>query len=165
MTNNKNNQSYIISTLVENKPGVLQKVSSMFRSRGFNIDSISVGITEKKDLSRMTITIHGNANMVEQLVKQLSKLIDVIKVSVLDEDKAVYRELALVKVHCPNANIRSEIIGYASIFKAKVVDISKDSIMVEITGKPDKIDAFIQLVNQFGIKELARTGVTALLRG
>jgi acetolactate synthase-1/3 small subunit len=159
------NQSYIISTLVENKPGVLQKVSSMFRSRGFNIDSISVGVTEKKDLSRMTITVHGDASTVEQLVKQLSKLIDVIKVSVLEEGKAVYRELALVKVHCPNGNIRSEIVGYANIFKAKVVDISKDSIMVEITGRPDKIDAFIELVNQFGIKELARTGVTALTRG
>ena len=157
-------QQYIISTLVENKPGVLHKVSNMFRGRGFNIDSISVGLTEQSDISRMTITIDGDASLIEQLVEQLRKLLDVIEVRVLDTGKTVYRELALIKIVTPDGKARSEMIGYANIFRSRVVDVSSDSITIEVTGTPDKIDAFMDLASTYGIKEVARTGVTALPR-
>ncbi|MEM3383553.1 MAG: acetolactate synthase small subunit [Nitrososphaerales archaeon] len=158
-------KNYIISTIVENKPGVLHRASNMFRKRGFNIDSISVGPTEHKDLARMTITINGDETTVEQLVKQLSKLIDVIKISVLNPQSSVIRELALIKLHVPDAKARSDIINYANIFRGRIVDVSPASITVEITGTPDKIDAFLSLASTFGIKEIARTGITALVRG
>lgn len=158
-------KTYIISTIVENKPGVLHKASNMFRCRGFNIDSISVGPTEHKDLSRMTITIKGDSATVEQVVKQLAKLIDVIKVSALSLGSTVVRELALVKLHVADARARSDIINYANVFRSRVVDVAPGSITVEVTGSPDKIDAFITLASTFGIKEIARTGITALVRG
>jgi len=158
-------ERYIISTIVENKPGVLYRASNMFRRRGFNMDSISVGPTERKDLARMTITIRGDDATVEQLVKQLSKLIDAIKVSVLNPKNTVVRELALVKLHVADAKARSDIINYANIFRGRVVDVTPGSMIVEITGTPDKIDAFLNLAATFGIKEMARTGITALTRG
>ena len=158
-------RTYIISTIVENKPGVLHKASNMFRCRDFNIDSISVGPTERKDLSRMTITIDGDRATVEQLVKQLSKLIDVLKVSVLSPESTVVRELALVKLHVTDAKARSDIINYANVFRSRVVDVASGSITIEVTGSPDKIDAFLTLASTFGIKEIARTGITALVRG
>jgi acetolactate synthase-1/3 small subunit len=137
----------------------------MFRRRGFNIESISVGPTENKGNARMTITVGGDEKVVEQLVKQLNKLVDVIKVSRLDLKSTVVRELALVKVHIPNSNVRADVMQYANIFRSRIVDVCPESITVEITGTPDKIDAFIDLMQDFGIKELARTGVTALSRG
>jgi len=137
----------------------------MFRCRDFNIDSISVGPTERKDLSRMTITIDGDRATVEQLVKQLSKLIDVLKVSVLSPGSTVVRELALVKLHVTDAKARSDIINYANVFRSRVVDVASGSITIEVTGSPDKIDAFLTLASTFGIKEIARTGITALVRG
>lgn len=158
-------RTYIISTIVENKPGVLHKASNMFRCRDFNIDSISVGPTEREDLSRMTITIDGDKATVEQLVKQLSKLIDVLKVSVLSPESTVVRELALVKLHVTDAKARSDIINYANVFRSRVVDVASGSITIEVTGSPDKIDAFLTLASTFGIKEIARTGITALVRG
>ncbi|MEM4311077.1 MAG: acetolactate synthase small subunit [Nitrososphaerales archaeon] len=158
-------ETYIISTLVENKPGVLQKVSSMFRSRGFNIDSISVGPIESSDISRMTITIKGDERTVDQLVKQLKKLIDVIEVNILDPKNTVYRELVLIKVNCKDTNDRNDVIIFSSIYNAKVVDVTKESMIVELTGTPDKIDSFIELLKAYNIIELARTGVTALARG
>jgi len=158
-------ETYIISTLVENKPGVLQKVSSMFRSRGFNIESISVGPIQNNDISRMTITIRGDERTVDQLIKQLRKLIDVIEVNLLDPKRTVYRELALIKVECKDSNSRNDIVSFSNIYRAKIVDVTRDSIMIEITGTPDKIDSFIQLLKGYGIMELARTGVTALARG
>jgi len=158
-------ERYIISTIVENKPGVLYRASNMFRRRGFNIDSISVGPTERKDLARMTITIRGDDATVEQLVKQLSKLIDAIKVSVLNPKNTVVRELALVKLHVADAKARSDIINYANVFKSRVVDVTPGSMILEITGTSDKIDAFLNLAATFGIKEMARTGITALTRG
>jgi acetolactate synthase-1/3 small subunit len=161
----KKEETYIISTIVENKPGVLYRFSNMFRRRGFNIDSISVGPTERKDLARMTVTINGDDTLVEQVVKQLSKLIDVIKVSVLSPKNAVVRELALVKLHVADANARSDIINYANVFRARVVDVSPGSVTIEVVGSSDKIDAFISLATIFGIKEIARTGITALVRG
>lgn len=158
-------QSHIISTIVEHKPGVLYTVANLFRRRGFNIESISVGPIEQSDLARMTITVKGDERTVEQVVKQLNKLIDVIKVSRLDPANIVTRELALIKVRALDTKVRSDVINYADIFRARVVDVSSESLMVEITGTSDKIDAFLDLMKPFGVKEVARTGITALSRG
>lgn len=158
-------ETHIIAAIVEHKPGVLYRVSNMFRRRGFNIESITVGPVEPRDLARMTITVKGDEKTVEQVIKQMSKLIDVIKVSRLDPANIVTREMALIKVHAPNSRARSDIINYANIFRARVVDVSLESLMVEITGDSEKIDAFIELMKPFGVKEIARTGITALSRG
>jgi acetolactate synthase-1/3 small subunit len=156
---------YILSSLVENKPGVLFRITNLFRARNFNIESITVGSTEMPDLSRMTITTKSDERTVDQLVKQLRKLIDVVEVTVLDKDRTVYRELALIKMKAIEPAIRMEIINYASIFRANVLDIAKEDILVEIIGTPDKIDAFKNLVTHYGITQMARTGVSALPRG
>jgi len=156
---------YILSSLVENKPGVLFRVTNLFRARNFNIESITVGSTEMPDLSRMTITTKSDERTVDQLIKQLRKLIDVVEVTVLDKDRTVYRELALIKMKAIEPAIRMEIINYASIFRANVLDIAKENIIVEIIGTPDKIDAFKNLVAHYGITQIARTGVSALPRG
>ena len=156
---------YIISALVENKPGVLFRVTNLFRARNFNIESITVGSTESPELSRMTITAKSDERTLDQLVKQLRKLIDVVEVKVLDIDKTVYRELALIKMKASDATTRIEIANFASIFRANILDIGKETIIVEITGTPDKIDAFKNLVDHYGIIQLARTGVSALPRG
>ncbi len=158
-------KNHIISAIVENKPGVLYSVANMFRRRGFNIDSISVGPTEQEDLARMTVTAKGDDKTIDQVVKQLNKLIDVIKVSILDPENVVTREMALVKVHVSEAKNRSEIMNYVEVFRGRVVDISPETLMVEITGGSDKISAFTDLMRPFGIKEIARTGITALSRG
>ncbi|MFH0897659.1 MAG: acetolactate synthase small subunit [Candidatus Bathyarchaeota archaeon] len=158
-------QTYIISTLVENRPGVLYEVSNMFRRRGFNIDSISVGTAETNDMARMTITVRGDDRTIEQVVKQLSKIISVIKVSVLDPASTVTREMALIKVHTTDNKARSDIIQYVNIFRGHIIDVAQESIIAEITGDPDKIDAFIDLSHPFGVKEISRTGITALTRG
>ena len=157
--------NHIISTIVEHKPGVLYNVSNLFRCRGFNIDSISVGPAEEVGLARMTIMVRGDDRTIEQVVKQLNKLIDVIKVTRLDPENIVTRELALIKVNAPSTKARSDIINYAEIFRARVVDVSSESLMMEITGTSDKIDAFVSLMRPFGVKEVARTGITALSRG
>ncbi len=158
-------KNHIISAIVENKPGVLYSVANMFRRRGFNIDSISVGPTEQEDLARMTVTVKGDEKTIEQVVKQLNKLIDVIKVSILDPENVVTREMALVKVHVSDSKNRSEIMNYVEVFRGRVVDISPETLMVEITGGSEKISAFTDLMRPFGIKEIARTGITALSRG
>jgi len=158
-------QNHIISAIVEHKPGVLYSVANLFRRRGFNIESISVGSTEQSDLARMTITVKGDERTVEQVVKQLNKLIDVIKVSRLNPASIVTRELALIKVSASDTKARSDVINYADIFRARVVDVSSESLMVEITGDSDKIDAFLDLMKPFGVREVARTGITALSRG
>ncbi len=152
-----------IAVLVENKPGVLARVSSLFRRRGFNIESLAVGTTEREDISRMTIVVKGDDRTLEQVMKQLNKLIEVIKVSDLSEN-SVERELALIKVHAPPAK-RSEIIEIANIFRARIVDVARDSFIIEITGDEDKINAFVDLMRQFGIKEMARTGKISMARG
>ncbi len=157
--------NHIISTIVEHKPGVLYNVSNLFRCRGFNIDNISVGSAEKVGLARMTIMVRGDDRTIEQVVKQLNKLIDVIKVTRLDPENIVTRELAIIKVNALNTKSRSDTINYADIFRARVVDVSSESLMMEITGTSDKIDAFISLMRPFGVKEVARTGITALSRG
>jgi len=156
---------HIISAIVEHKPGVLYSVSNMFRRRGFNIESISVGVAEQKDLARMTIATKGDERTIEQVVKQLKKLIDVVKVSILAPASTVARELALVKVSTPDAKVRSDVINYTEIFKGHVVDVAHDTLVVEITGDSDKVNAFIELMKPLGVKEIARTGITALQRG
>ena len=157
--------NHIISIIVEHKSGVLYNVSNLFRCRGFNIDNISVGPAEEMGLARMTIMVRGNNRTIEQVIKQLNKLIDVIKVTQLDPEHIVTRELAIIKVNAINTKARSDIINYADIFRARVVDVSSESLMMEITGTSDKIDAFISLTRPFGLKEIARTGITALSRG
>ena len=164
-TQNNNEAWHIVAALVENKPGVLFRVTNLFRARSFNIESITVGSTEQVDLSRMTITTKTDERTLDQLVKQLRKLIDVVEVRVLNTSKTVYRELALIKMKAEEPTARMEITTYASIFRANILDIGQDTIMVEITGTPDKIDAFKNLVYSFGIIQLARTGVSALPRG
>jgi acetolactate synthase-1/3 small subunit len=158
-------KTFIVAAIVEHKSVVLQKIAGMFSRRSFNIENISVGPIEEPSLARITITVNGDERMLEQLIKQLSKLIDVVKISKLDPASAVARELALVKVHAPNATVRSDIIQYANIFRSRVIDASPDSLILEITGGASKIDAFIDLMQDFGIKEMARTGTTALARG
>jgi acetolactate synthase I/III small subunit len=161
----KVNGWHILSAMLENKPGVLFRVTNLFRARNFNIESITVGLTEQPDLSRMTITLISDERTLDQLVKQLRKLIDVVEVKVLDAEKTVYRELALIKMKAEDPTTRMEITNFASIFRANILDIGKETITVELTGTPDKIDAFKNLVDHFGIAQLARTGVSALPRG
>lgn len=155
---------YMISAIVEHKPGVLYTISSMFRRRGFNIESISVGTSEDPELARMTITIKGDEALVEQVVKQLRKIISVIKVSILDPKYTVAREMVLIKVSTPDSKTRSDVINYTEIFKGRIVDVAHDSLIIEMTGDSEKINAFIELMRPFGIKEIARTGIAALPR-
>jgi acetolactate synthase-1/3 small subunit len=155
----------ILSVIVDNKPGVLFRVTNLFRARNFNIESITVGTTEQHDISRMTIAIQSDSRTTDQLVKQLSKLIDIIEVRVLDTGNTVFRELALIKMKAHDPTSRMEITHFSNIFRAKILDVNKDSMMVEITGTPDKIDAFKSIVDPYGIIQIARTGVSALPRG
>ena len=155
---------HVISTLVEDKPGVLQKVAGMFNRRGFNIDSITVGNSEVEGLSRMVITVHADEKGLEQVTKQLNKLIDVIKIKDITE-KAVKRELCLVKVNIPDAKARAEIMQYTNIFRAHILDVTEETLMVELTGDKKKVNAFISLMEGYGIKRIARTGLTAMSRG
>ena len=154
----------ILTLLVENKPGILFKVTHLFRSRNFNIDSISVGVTDNPDYSRMTITTYGDEKQVEQIVKQLDKMIDTIEVKHLDEHKTVYRELSIFKIKLSTANDSMEVNKLANAYGGKIHDVRKDSIMVELTATPDQIRAFEELAKPFGIIEVARTGVAALQR-
>ncbi|MEM3399743.1 MAG: acetolactate synthase small subunit [Candidatus Micrarchaeia archaeon] len=155
---------HIISMLVEDRMGTLQRIACVFSKRNFNMDTITVGKTEMPGLSRVTITTRGDEKTVEQIVKQLNKLVDVIKVSEMDESTAVIREIAMVKVHVKDFAARSEIMNYSNIFRGRVVDVSPKSITIEVTGTPSKIEAFVDLIKPFGIKEFVRTGVTALAR-
>ena len=161
----ENGKTKVISVLVENKPGVLHTIANLFRRRNFNIESITVGPTQQQDISRMTITINGDEKTIDQVVKQVAKQIDVLKVSELEQGNFVMRELALIKVNVPSAKERSDIINCVDVFRCRIIDVSTDSLTVEITGGPDKIDAFLNLMKTFGVIELARTGITALARG
>ena len=156
-------QKHTISALVENHFGVLCRVSGLFSSRGFNIDSLSVGETEDPTVSRMTIVVKGDDRVLEQVNKQLNRLVDVIKVIDMTKGSFVERELALIKV-AADKTTRSEIIEIAEIFRANIVDVSPASMTIEATGKDDKINAMIGMLKPFGIKEMARTGSVALLR-
>jgi len=158
-------EMHIIAALVEDRPGVLFKVTSLIRRRGFNIDTISVGSTEKEGLSRITMTMRGDVRIVEQLVKQLSKIPDVVKITELKPTESVYRELAVVKVLAQDPSKKSDILSYINIFRGRVIDASKDSLVIEMVGNTKKINAFLDLMKGFGIVELARTGIVALGRG
>ena len=154
----------IFSALVANKPGVLAHIAGLFSSRGYNIDSLAVGETEDDRTSRMTIVTHGDEATLEQIRKQLGKVIDVIKVTDFAERAYVERDLMLLKVSCPPEK-RSEIFEVVDVFRGKVVDISIDHIVVEIAGPENKIEAFIQLMRPYGIEETVRTGRIAMMRG
>lgn len=155
---------HVISTLVENKPGVLQKVAGLFTRRSFNIDSITVGESEVDGLARMVIVVKGDKKILEQVTKQLNKLVDVIKIKDIT-DTSVKRELCLIKVNIPNDKARLEIIQYVNIFRAKIVDVCEHALIIEITGDKQKLDAFIKLLKGYGIKKISRTGLTAIARG
>ncbi len=156
-------KKHTISALVENHFGVLCRISGLFSSRGFNIDGLSVGETEDPSVSRMTIVVRGDDRVLEQVVKQLNRLVDVIRVIDITQGQFVERELVLVTVKADTAT-RSEIIQIAEIFRANIVDVSTSSMTIEATGKEDKIMAMINMLRAYGIKEMARTGTVALLR-
>lgn len=156
--------TYTIMALVNNKSGVLTRVSGLFSRRGYSINSIAACSTEDKNYSRITIELDGDEYVLQQMIKQLAKLIDIKKITKADENTSIFRELCLVKVEAKPEK-RSEIIEIKEIYKAKVVDLSLYSMILEITGEPNKIDGFIQVIEPYGIMEMARTGVTALNRG
>ena len=155
---------FVIAVYVENKFGVLTRVTSMFTRRGFNIDALTVGETECPEYSRITISLSGDGYAKEQLINQLRKLINVKKVDVLEEDVAIKRELMLIKVKY-NKDTRADIISAADVYRGKVRDYTPDEMCIEVTGEPSKVDAFIKLMIPFGIIEMCRTGIVALERG
>lgn len=155
---------HILAVIVENKPGALTRVSGLFSRRGFNIENIAVGETMTPGISRMTITVDGSEILIEQVMKQLHKLINVIKVSNLSSEPSVMRELMLIKVIAETGS-RSDIQQIVETFRGKVVDVSPDSMIIEVTGNDDKLEAIKLLLQHFGIKEIVRTGKVALLRG
>jgi len=155
---------HTLVALVEDKPGVLNRMASLFRRRGFNIESIAVGHSEIPHLSRMTIVVDGATTTVEQVRKQLDKVIDVVRVSDITGDNIIARELALIKVKATSST-RSEIMQIVDIFRANIVDVGSDSVTVEVTGDEEKIDSLYNLFRGFGIKELSRTGRIAMVRG
>lgn len=155
---------HTLSVLVENKPGVLARVSGLFRRRGFNIESLAVGTTEDPKVSRMTIVVDAEQHQLEQVYKQLHKLINVLKISDLEPQESVERELVLIKVSA-TPGTRAEIIELADIFRANIVDVARNTVTIEITGTADKVGALEDLLRSYGIKELVRTGKVALVRG
>ncbi len=155
---------HTLVALLRDQPGVLNRAVSLFRRRGFNIESLTVGHSETPGVSRMTLVIDSDTTSVEQVIKQLYKLIDVLKVSDVTHDPAVARELMLAKVFAPPAR-RSELMQLADVFGAKIVDVVPDAMMVELSGSPDKVDSFLELLRPFGIREMVRTGRVAMVRG
>jgi len=156
---------HTIAVLVKDHPGVLARVASLFTRRGFNIESLAVGHTEKTGISRMTIIVGGDERVLEQMTKQLNKLIDVIRVKDIFPQNSVERELALIKVNTASLLIRSEVMQTVDIFRAKVIDVNSQIITIETTGTEDKVNALIELLRPFGLEEIVRTGKIALSRG
>ena len=156
--------THTLSVLVEDKPGVLARVASLFSRRGFNIESLAVGPTEVPEISRITIVVNVEENPLEQVTKQLNKLINVIKIVELDSDNSVQREIMLVKVKS-DLETRSHILETAQLFRAKVVDVAPDSVTIEATGKADKLTALLKVLEPFGIRELVKSGMVAVGRG
>ncbi len=154
----------VLSLLVDNQAGVLSRVSGLFSRRGYNIDSLTVGVTENPNFSRMTVAASGEPEVLEQIYKQLEKLVDVVEITELKRETSVTRELVLIKV-AANATDRHKVIEVADIFRAKIVDISTNFVMMELTGNTEKVQAFIKLLEGFTIMQLARTGLTGLPRG
>ncbi len=160
----KRHAQHTVVAIVEDKPGVLMRVASLFRRRGFNIESLTVGYSESPGLSRVTIVVDGASAPVEQVEKQLYKLIDVVKVTDLSNEDMVARELAMLKVRCNNVN-RHELLDIANVFRADVVDIATNSIILQVVGDEDKIDGLVKMCEPYGIRELSRTGRIAMVRG
>jgi acetolactate synthase-1/3 small subunit len=157
-------RKHVLSILVENKPGVLARIAGLFARRGFNIQTLAVGPTDDPTVSRITLTVDGAAHPIDQVTKQLHKLVNVIKIRDLEPDETVARELAVFKVSADGES-RAEIMQFTDIFRGKVIDISKRSVTVEITGTDDKIEAFEQMIRPFGLIEMVRTGEIAVSRG
>ena len=157
-------RTHTLSVLVEDKPGVLARVASLFSRRGYNIQSLAVGATEHKNLSRMTIVVDVEDSPLEQITKQLNKLINVIKIVEQDDDNSVSRELALIKVRAEAAT-RSQVIEAVNLFRAKVVDVSNESLTVEATGTAEKLEALLRVLEPYGVREIAQSGVVSLARG
>ncbi|SDJ28767.1 acetolactate synthase, small subunit [Frankineae bacterium MT45] len=155
---------HTLSVLVENKPGVLVRVSGLFSRRGFNIESLAVGPTERPEVSRITIVVNAEGDIVEQVTKQLNKLINVLKIVELEPANAVSRELLLVKVRADDTTRRS-VLETVELFKAKVADVGPDALTVELTGRPDKLNAMLQMLEPYGIREMVQSGTVALARG
>ncbi|MBL6274961.1 acetolactate synthase small subunit [Micromonospora fiedleri] len=155
---------HTLSVLVENKPGVLARVSGLFSRRGFNIDSLAVGETENPDVSRITIVVNADSSPLEQVTKQLNKLVNVLKIVELDPSTSVARELLLVKVRA-DRNARGQVLETVSLFRARVVDVAADTLTIEATGTPDKLDALLRDLESFGIKEMVQSGLVAIGRG
>ena len=155
---------HTIAVIMENKSGVLTRIAGLFSRRSFNIESLSVGATDHPEYSRMTLTVEGNEDVLEQVTKQLSKLINVIRVSELDPVESVERELAVIKVNA-DKDSRGEIMQIVDIFRANIIDVSARSMIIEVTGDSQKVDAIVHMLRQYGIKELARTGKVSMVRG
>ncbi len=155
---------HTLSVLVENKPGVLARIAGLFSRRGFNIDSLAVGPTEQPEISRMTIVVNVEGSPLEQVTKQLNKLVEVIKIVELDPLSSVARELLLVKVKA-DADTRGQILETVQLFRAKVVDVATDAVTIEVTGNADKLDAFMRVLEPFGVRELVQSGMVAIGRG
>ncbi len=162
--NNDSDMRHTISLLVENKFGVLARISGLFSARGYNIDSLSVGETDDPNVSRMTIVVKGDNRILEQVEKQLNKLIDIIKVADYQDTPHLERELTLVKV-AADKNTRGELFQICNVFRAKIVDVAVDSVIIEMTGDEEKIEALLRMLRPFGIKEMCRTGIVAMARG
>ena len=154
----------VLSVLVDNTSGVLNRVAGLFSRRGYNIDSLTVGVTQDPRYSRMTIVVTGDDDIIEQIIKQIEKLVDVNKVEVLEDNNSVCRELILTKVKTTPEQ-RQQVMAVADIFRAKIVDVGIDSLIIELTGNQNKLDAFLNLLADYEILELARTGITGLARG
>jgi acetolactate synthase-1/3 small subunit len=162
--NQRTGRKHILSILVENKPGVLTRIAGLFARRGFNIDTLAVGPTDDPTLSRITLTLDGAMHPIDQVTKQLHKLVNVIKIRDLEPTETVAREMALFKIAADGA-ARAEILQVCEVFRGKVIDITKRSVIVEVTGSWDKIEAFENMVRPFGLIEMARTGEIAISRG
>ncbi len=155
---------HTLSVLVENKPGVLARIAGLFSRRGFNIDSLAVGPTEHPEISRMTIVVNVEESPLEQVTKQLNKLVEVIKIVELDTAASVSRELLLVKVKA-DASTRGQVLEVVQLFKAKVVDVATDAVTIQVTGNQDKLEDFLRIVEPFGVRELVQSGMVAIGRG
>ena len=156
-------ERHIISVLVENSSGVLSRIAGLFSRRAYNIESLTVGTTDNTSISRMTITVFGDGQTLEQIKKQLNKLVEVIKIIELKPEKSLFRELMMIRVN--SVGVRSDIMEVANIFRANIIDVSPDNLVLELTGDRSKIDAFLNLLEPFGILEIVRTGIAGLQRG
>jgi acetolactate synthase-1/3 small subunit len=156
-------RKHVLSLLVENKPGVLARIAGLFSRRGFNIDTLAVGPTEDPDVSRITLTVDGAVHPIDQVTKQLHKLVNVIKIRDMEPDSTVAREMALFRVSAP-VESRAEIMQFAEIFRANIVDVSRRTLTIEVTGSQDKIDTFERMIRPHGLIEMARTGEVAIAR-